>query len=156
MGDENEMRIGELAERVGVNPKTVRYYEGIGLLPEPARLPSGYREYSEDDVDRVSFIRAAQRLGLSLSEVSEILGFRERGERPCDYVLGVLDRQVADLDRRMAEMAELRRELIALKEQADRLPSDPACYCAVIEHTQAMGMASAPAGEGRAQRAGGG
>jgi DNA-binding transcriptional MerR regulator len=131
------MRIGELGERVGVNPKTVRYYEGIGLLPDPERRPSGYREYTDDDVERLGFIRTAQRLGLSLSEISEILGFRERGERPCDYVLGVLDRQVADLDRRMAEMAQLRQELITLKGRADRLPRDDACYCSVIEHTPA-------------------
>lgn len=147
------MRIGELAERVGVNPKTIRYYEDIGLLPDPERLPSGYREYTDDDFDRLRFIRTAQRLGLSLSEISEILGFRERAERPCEYVLGVLDRQVADLDRRLAEMAELRRELIDLKAQADRLPSDPSCYCAVIEHTQALGTpALSPRGSGGAQK----
>lgn len=131
------MRIGELADCIGVNPKTVRYYEGIGLLPAPARQPSGYREYSDEDVDRLRFIRTAQRLGLSLAEISEILGFRERGERPCDYVLEVLDRQVADLDRRMAEMSELRRELTALKAEADRLPDKETCYCAVIEHSGA-------------------
>ena len=138
------MRIGQLAEKVGVNPKTIRYYEGIGLLPDPDRLPSGYREYTDDDVDRLEFIRTAQRLGLSLSEISEILGFRDRSERPCDYVLGVLDRQVADLDRRMEEMRRLRRELVALKTDADRLAPDPGCYCAVIEHAQAIGVASAP------------
>ncbi len=131
------MRIGEVATRVGVNPKTIRYYEGIGLLPDPGRLPSGYREYSDDDVDRLGFIRTAQRLGLTLSEISEILGFRERDERPCEYVLDVLDRQVADLDRRMAEMAKLRQELIALKGKADRLPAIEGCYCAVIEHARA-------------------
>ncbi|HWC12160.1 MAG TPA: MerR family transcriptional regulator [Acidimicrobiales bacterium] len=141
------MRIGQLAARVGVNPKTVRYYESIGLLPPPPRLPSGYREYTDDDVDRVGFVRAAQRLGLSLSEISEILVFREQGERPCEYVLGVLDRQVADLDRRMAEMAELRRELIALKTVADRLPPDPTCYCAVIEHARAPRPIVGPGGD---------
>lgn len=144
------MRIGELAERVGVNTKTVRYYEGIGLLPDPDRRPSGYREYSDEDVDRLRFIRTAQRLGFSLSEISEILAFRERSERPCDYVLGVLDRQVADLDRRMAEMVDLRRELITLKEQVDRLPADPSCYCAVIEHAHAMRVA--PPGPKRSSR----
>jgi DNA-binding transcriptional MerR regulator len=131
------MRIGEVAERVGVNPKTIRYYEGIGLLPDPERLPSNYRHYTEDDVDRLGFIRTAQRLGLTLSEISEILAFREREERPCDYVLGVLDRQVADLDRRMEEMAGLRRELISLKGKADRLAPVEGCYCAVIEHARA-------------------
>ena len=143
------MRIGELAERVGVNPKTIRYYEGIGLLPDPERQPSGYRDYTDDDVDRLGFIRAAQRLGLSLAEISEILGFRERAERPCDYVLGVVDRQVADLDRRLAEMARFRDELIALKAKADRLSREEACYCAVIEHSQAMAIGSVPRGDAR-------
>ncbi len=129
------MRIGELAERVGVNPRTIRYYEGIGLLPAPERLPSGYREYTDEDVARLRFVRTAQRLGMSLAEIAEILRFRERGEPPCQYVLRVLDRQVADLDRRMAEMAQLRGDLIRLKDAADRLPRESACYCAVIEHT---------------------
>lgn len=128
------MRIGELAEQAGVNPKTVRYYEGIGLLPAPGRLASGYRDYTDDDVERLRFVRTAQRLGLSLSEISEILTLRERGERPCEYVLEVLDRQLADLDRRLADMAALRQELVDLRDVADRLPSDPGCYCSLIEH----------------------
>lgn len=130
------MRIGELADLVGINPKTIRYYESIGLLPAPERRPSGYRDYTPEDVERLGFVRTAQRLNLSLSEIAEILRFRERDERPCEYVLGVLDRQVADLDRRMAEMAELRRELIWLKSKADELPRDEGCYCAVIEHSR--------------------
>ncbi len=130
------MRIGELADLVGLNPKTIRYYESVGLLPAPERKPSGYRDYSTDDVERLRFVRTAQRLNLSLSEIAEILRFRERDERPCEYVLDVLDRQVADLDRRMAEMAKLRRELISLKAKADELPRDEGCYCAVIEHSQ--------------------
>ena len=128
------MRIGELAERVGVSPKAIRYYEDIHLLPAPPRLPSGYREYTDEDVERLRFVKSAQRIGLSLSEISEILGFRERAERPCDYVLEVLDRQVANLDRRMAEMAGLRDEIVALKHKAARLPRGAASYCAVIEH----------------------
>ena len=135
------MRIGELAGRAGVNPKTIRYYESIGLLPEPPRLPSGYREYTQDDVERLGFVKTAQRLGLSLSEIGEILGFRERAERPCDYVLEVLDRQVADLDRRIAEMVQLRHELVSLKAEADRLPRDEASYCAVIEHARSVPVA---------------
>jgi DNA-binding transcriptional MerR regulator len=137
-GEEGRLavRIGELADRVGVNTKTIRYYESIGLLPPPERTPSGYRDYTATDVERLRFVRTAQRLNLSLSEIAEILRFRERDERPCQYVLGVLDRQVADLDRRMAEMAELRRQLIVLKARADDLPPVEGCYCAVIEHSQ--------------------
>lgn len=130
------MRIGELAEQVGVTAKSIRYYEGIGLLPAPDRRPSGYRDYTDDDVERLRFVKTAQRLNLSLAEISEILAFHERAEPPCEYVLGVLDRQVADLDRRIAEMAQLRDQLVALKARTDRLPQEAGCYCAVIEHAQ--------------------
>lgn len=94
------MRIGELAERLAVNPKTIRYCESIGLLPEPERTPSGYRAYTETDVDRVAFIKTAQRLSITLDEVREILALRERGERPCAYVRDVLRREVAAIDKR--------------------------------------------------------
>lgn len=132
------MRIGELADQVGVNPKTVRYYEQIGLLPDPERTASGYREYDEGDIERLVFVKTAQRLGLSLAEVAEILAFRDRGERPCGYVIGVLDRQVDDLDRRIAELEALRGQLIDLKARADQLSKEDGCYCTVIEHAAAM------------------
>jgi len=67
------MRIGELAGQVGVNPKTIRYYESIGVLPEPGRKSSGYRDYDESYAGRLTFIRSAQRLGITLDEVKEIL-----------------------------------------------------------------------------------
>ena len=137
------MRIGELADRVGVNPKTIRFYEGRGLLPDPVRLPSGYRDYGAEDEARLGFIKTAQRLGFSLDEIAEILSFKERGERPCSYVLSVLDNQVADLDRRIGELVALRADLVALKAEADRLPSEGACYCSIVEHA-AVGSAPAP------------
>jgi DNA-binding transcriptional MerR regulator len=131
------MKIGELADRVGVNPKTIRFYEDKGLLPAAARRPSGYRDYGEEDVTRLSFIRAAQRLDFNLAEIAEILAFKERGERPCDYVLSVLIAQVTDVDRRLGELVALRAELLSLKARADRLPADGACYCGIVEHAGA-------------------
>ena len=108
------MWIGELGERVGVNPKTIRYYEQIGLLPEPTRLPSGYRSYADDDVARLVFIKTAQRLGITLDEIREILALRDGGRRPCGYVRGVLRQEVAELDQRIRELRRLRQELIRL------------------------------------------
>ncbi len=128
------MKIGEAALASGVNPKTIRYYEDIGVLPDPGRTPSGYRDYLPQDVDRLVFVKTARRLGFTLAEIREVLAFRERGERPCTYVLGVLDRQVGDLDRRIAELKELRVDLLTLKALADRLPGEDSCYCSVIEH----------------------
>ena len=128
------MRIGELAARLGVNPKTIRYYEARGLLPDPARLPSGYRDYGPEDESRLGFIRTAQRLGLSLGEIGEILAFKERGERPCHYVLTVLDAQLSDVDRRIGELVRLRADLESLKDKADQLTGDDASYCGIVEH----------------------
>ncbi|HUQ62339.1 MAG TPA: heavy metal-responsive transcriptional regulator [Acidimicrobiales bacterium] len=128
------MRIGELAQHVSVNPKTIRYYEDIGLLPVPSRTASGYREYDADDQQRLAFIRAAQRLGFSLDEIREVLALREQGERPCDYVLGVVDRQLNDIDGRIAELHELRSELVRLKEASKQSPPATGVFCSVIEH----------------------
>jgi DNA-binding transcriptional MerR regulator len=130
------MRIGELAAQLGLNPKTIRYYEDIGLLPEPERTPSGYRVYGDADVERLTFIKTAQRLGMALDEVGEILALRDRGEQLCGYVRAVLRRQVADIDRRMAELATLRQQLVALDEAADRLPDAGPGRCRLIDHVR--------------------
>lgn len=133
------MRIGQLADRLGANPKTIRYYEDIGLLKAPDRTPAGYRVYDEGHVELVSFIKAAQRLGLRLDEIREILAFRERGERPCGYVRDVLRREVAEIDDRIAELRRLRGELSALDRLADQVPepdetrSEP---CPLIGHVR--------------------
>ncbi len=139
------MRIGELAGRLGVNPKTIRYYESIRLLPDPGRTPSGYRDYGEGAVDRLRFIRTAQRLGVTLDEVKEILGFRERGEAPCAYVRGVLDAQVSTIDRRITELQDLRGQLVELAAEADNLPPPEAgVTCQLIEHVRHKAEASMP------------
>jgi DNA-binding transcriptional MerR regulator len=132
------VRIGELADAVGVNPKTIRFYEQIGLLPEPERRPSGYRDYSDEDRERLVFVRTAQRLGLPLVDIKEILAFAERAETPCGYVRSVLARQVDELDQRIAELVELRAQLQSLARRAARLPVAEGGYCAVIEHAQPL------------------
>jgi len=129
------MRIGEVAKRAGVNPKTIRYYESIGVLPEPARTHSGYRDYDMEHVERVRFIKNAQRLGLKLEDVAEVLAFRDRGERPCDYVVEVVRREVDDLSSRMSEMRRLKRELetlIADPQKRQAIEGDK--YCPLITH----------------------
>lgn len=128
------MRIGELAERLGVNPKTIRYYEAIGLLAAPERTPSGYRIYGDDAIERLTFIKSAQRLGIRLGEVREILGLRDRHEPPCPYVREVLRSQVADIDQRIAELGALRDQLVALDQIADHLPEPAPGHCQIIEH----------------------
>jgi len=128
------VRIGELAQRLGITTKAIRFYESIGLLPEPDRTASGYRTYEEVDAERLVFVKTAQRLGLSLDEIKEIIAFRDRGEQPCGYVAAILQRQVADLDERIREMAALRDELQGLQARAAGGTLAEGRYCGVIEH----------------------
>ncbi len=130
------MRIGELADRIGVTTKSIRFYESIGLMPDPVRTPAGYRDYVDDDAGRLTFIKTAQRLGLTLDDIREIIAFRDRGQQPCDYVAGVLRRQVADLDRRIGEMQALRDELTALEARAARGSDAAGTFCGIIEHVR--------------------
>jgi DNA-binding transcriptional MerR regulator len=130
------VRIGVLAEHVGVTTKAVRFYESIGLLPAPARTGSGYRDYSEADAARLTFIKTAQRLGLSLDEIREIIALRDRGEQPCGHVARLLREHVAALDRRIDEMGALRDELRGLEARASAGGNDRGMYCGVIEHAR--------------------
>lgn len=80
------MRIGTLAHFAGVTTKTVRFYERAGLLPEPPRTPSGYRDYPPQTADRLTFIRGAQGMGLSLSEIRAVLRVRDGVRGPCRHL----------------------------------------------------------------------
>jgi DNA-binding transcriptional MerR regulator len=143
------MRIGELADRVAVNTKTIRYYESIGLLPEPQRTGSGYRDYADDDEARLLFIRTAQHLGLSLDEIREVLHLREAGTAPCDHVRSVLQQQVQQITRRIAELRRLRDELRQLDAVIGDLPEVEGGTCRIIDHVRATAEAAA----GSARRA---
>lgn len=133
------MRIGELAQRLGLNPRTIRFYERSGILPEPPRTSSGYRDYDEPDVQRVRFIRLAQSLGLSLDEIAEVLAFRDRGEAPCTYVRAVLEEKAAGIDRQIRELEHLRTELQRLARKARRLPRNArrGAVCHILEDEHA-------------------
>ncbi len=147
------MRIGELADRLGINPKTIRYYEQIGLLPLPPRTASGYRDYTDTDAARLTFIKTAQRLGLSLEEIGEILALRERGEAPCAYVRGVIDQQLRGIDQRITELRALRSELRELNAMADEIPEVGSSTCRIIDHVQAVTASTAVPQHGGPRRA---
>jgi DNA-binding transcriptional MerR regulator len=127
------MRIGRFAGCAGVNAKTIRYYEQIGLLPAPKRAGNGYRVYGEEDLGRLTFIRAARRLGLSLDSIREILAFRDRGKQPCGYVVAAVQREMAMLDQRIRELRALRTELGQLLARTEQVTDQPMDYCALIE-----------------------
>lgn len=118
------MKIGQLAGRVGLSTKAIRYYETIGVLPEPERAPNGYRSYSPATAERIAFIRDAQTAGLSLEEIQTILDLRDSGEATCGHVIASLQSHLNEVDR---QMIELRRTKERLSEIVDRARSlDPA------------------------------
>jgi DNA-binding transcriptional MerR regulator/copper chaperone CopZ len=118
------MRIGELAAQADVTAKTVRYYESIGLLDEPERTPSGYRDYDQVALDRLRFIRDAQASGLSLAEIQSVLALKDAGSRSCSHTSGLLDDHLTDLDRQIRRLETTRNQLRDLAERAAQL--DPA------------------------------
>jgi MerR family transcriptional regulator, copper efflux regulator len=128
------VRIGELATRTGVSPKTIRYYEDIGLLPAPPRTRSGYRDYDEDAAARLGFVRAAASVGLTLGEIREVLAFRDRGQPPCAHVRKLIERHAADLNERIAALTAMRADLQRLARRAQTRPAaSDAAFFHIIE-----------------------
>ena len=105
-----KLKIGQLARRVNVNVRTLRYYETLGLLPAPQRTETGYRLYSEADERRLRFVLQAKRIGLSLEEIRRVLDLGRHGS-PCGYVREVVSRHIAEINARIAKLQALRAEL---------------------------------------------
>jgi len=118
------MRIGELAQLAGVNPRTLRYYERIGLLAPSSRTEAGYRVYSPGDADRLAFIRRAQSVGLSLAEIADVIALRDTGTVPCRHVRALAEAKVSEIDVRVAELQQLRADLVRLGEAAREAETD--------------------------------
>src|SRR5262245_4682066 len=118
------MWISEAAEQAGVNVQTLRYYERRGLLPKPPRRTSGYREFPEDAVRIVRFIKRAQDLGFSLDEVEELLRLRRNSGRHRQRIRSLAERRIADIDRRIGELERMRgalRKLVRTRQRGTPL-----------------------------------
>jgi Hg(II)-responsive transcriptional regulator len=114
-----EMRpitIGRLARAAGVGVETIRFYEREGLLSEPPRTESGYRQYRPDAVERLGFIRRAKALGFSLGEIRELLGLAEPTEDRA-RVKVLTEHKLAEIERRIDELRRMRRALSELDQQ---------------------------------------
>lgn len=108
------MTVGQLASLGGVRPDTIRYYERAGLLPVPQRTGGDQRRYGAADVDRLLFIRGAQRLGLRLAQIRELLAVRDTGVCACESAESLLRCYVAEIGTELARLAELRSELLRM------------------------------------------
>jgi DNA-binding transcriptional MerR regulator len=107
------MRIGEVARQAGIACSAIRFYEGLGLLPQRRRTVSGYRRYDQSAAGRLAFIRAGQPVGLRLDQLREVFEIRERGEAPCEHVAGMVAARMADIDVRIAGLQQLRADSLA-------------------------------------------
>lgn len=125
-----------MAAAVGVGGDTIRYYEKAGLLPEPARTPAGYRVYEINAVDRLRFIQGAQRLGLRLRDIKDLLVIRDTGVCPCEPAEQLLRRRLAEVDAEMARLSALREQMIAMLEalpSQDCPPPLPGTWCPPVD-----------------------
>ncbi len=136
VGRIRDLRIGQLAAELGLNPKTIRYYEAIGLLPVPQRTDAGYRLYTNADIERLRFIGKAKMIGLTLDEIRAIFKLRSDGEPPCGCVLSLLDDKVAGVDIQLRTLEAFRQELVALRERATQHIHTDALICGIIEAHQ--------------------
>lgn len=105
------MKIGQLARQANVSVETLRFYEREGLLQQPPRNSSGYREFQPADVGRLHFIQRARQLGFTLREIGELIDLQTAGGTDCAVVRDTARAKLALIDRKIAELERMRREL---------------------------------------------
>lgn len=109
------MKIGELAKRTGSEVETIRYYEKEGLLPMPPRSEGNYRQYGEDDAERLLFIRHCRSLGMSLEDIRTLQHFQGRPDLACDEIDALLDRHLQETELQIQSLQRLQKQLQALR-----------------------------------------
>lgn len=125
------LTIGQVAKRAGVGVETVRFYEREGLIMEPARRPSGYRQYQPDAVQRIRFIRHAKELGFSLKEILELLSLRVDPDSTCADVRQRARAKIADIQEKMASLARMKFALERLVTKCRG--KGPTTACPILE-----------------------
>lgn len=105
------LTIGTLGKKTATKVQTIRYYEQIGLMPEPGRTEGGQRRYGDAELDRLSFIRHSRQLGFSLEAIRELLNLSDEPNRPCHEANVIARRQLKQVEQRMERLEALRTEL---------------------------------------------
>lgn len=127
--------IGDIADKLKLNPRTIRYYEKIGILPNPGRTESGYRIYNDRTIERLEFIRRAKALGLKLVEIKEILLLYDKGEVPCVRTRAFILNKINEIENKIADLTSLQAKLQKiLKSQI--LKQFPQSICPIIEASE--------------------
>lgn len=124
--------IGDVAKRFGLNPRTLRYYEKIGILPKAGRTESGYRTYDIETIKRLEFILKAKALGLKLDEIKEILLLHEKGKVPCGCTKDFVRKKLIEIDEKITSLTELKVRLARLLKPKKHKPATRS-ICPIIE-----------------------
>ncbi|MCI5109971.1 MAG: helix-turn-helix domain-containing protein [Marivita sp.] len=124
------LTIGNLARKTGTKVQTIRYYEQIGLMPEPGRTDGGQRRYGNAELDRLAFIRHARQLGFSLEAILELLDLSDHPDRPCHEADTIARRQLKQVEQRLARLEALRTEL---KRMVHECSGGQTADCRVLE-----------------------
>ena len=140
------LQTAEVARRAGVNVETLRFYERKGILPQPPRRASGYREYPPETVDRVRFIKRAQELGFSLREISEMLSLREVAHAKSGPVRRLAEAKVKEIEHKIRDLEAMKQSLTDLLCACDGRRSIAACP--IIESLSGCGRCAGGQGEG--------
>ncbi|NJD68312.1 MAG: heavy metal-responsive transcriptional regulator [Candidatus Methylomirabilota bacterium] len=125
------LTIGQLAKQAHVNVETIRYYERRGLMTEPPRRESGYREYPLEAVERIRFIRRAQELGFSLKEIGDLLALRIEPETTSADIKRRAEAKVADIDAKVRDLEQMKTALMKLA--AACRGRGPTSECPILE-----------------------
>jgi len=134
------LTIGQVAKQAGVGVETIRFYEREGLIDDPRRHASGYREYAPDVVHRIRFIRHAKELGFTLREIRELLELRVEPDRKCGDVLELAQVKIADIDERIRKLKKMRRALAGLTRDCQR--GRPTDECPILKAMDASKQSS--------------
>ena len=124
------LSIGDLGRRTGTKVQTIRYYEQIGLMPEPGRTEGGQRRYGDAELDRLGFIRHARQLGFPLDAIRELLALSDNPTHTCAEADSIARRQLRQVEQRMARLDALRQELMRM---IDECRGGVAADCRVLE-----------------------
>ncbi len=131
------MKIQEFSQQSGLPAKTIRYYESIGILHPPQRLPNGYREYNEQDLERARFVSGARSLELSLDEISELLAMQDHREAPCRTMLNQIKRKAEQIAERIVLLQQMEKDLRKLYKLGLSFPTDDVdgknCICHLVK-----------------------
>jgi DNA-binding transcriptional MerR regulator len=126
------MQIGRVAKRLGLTPDTIRFYERNALLPRPVRTMGGFRQYGEDDVETLAFIRRVQGLGFTLNEIRSLLKLRGTRMQPCAPVRRRLEEKLADVRRKLADLQNLERELRLALRNCNKELRKRSAHCPIL------------------------